>query len=182
MTVTKKKKTPKPPRRGASKIAVSTYQKMWAAYQQRQSVEHVRKACRVSWRTADKYIDEGDPTRGMEPLRDRFAKVMQKAQRDEDYGLVKARRDTLTLIRAYKTKLANRIKTITTDNMSASIGNEIDRIARLEEELLTKAPPSDQTAEALFEGWTDEEMEAYAQTGKWPDRPLDAPAKEEAHD
>lgn len=176
----RRKPAPKP--KGAPKIKVSTYQKMWKAYQQKQSVEHVRRTCRVAWRTADKYIDEGDPSRGMEPLRDRFAKIMEKAQRDEDYGLVKARRDTLKLIRAYKTKLARRIASIEEKDMSASIGSEIDRVARLEEEMLTKAPPSDQSVEALFEGWTDEEMDEYSKTGKWPDRPLDAPRKEEGHE
>lgn len=171
----RRKPAPKRPRGGVPRVSLETYQRMWEAYQEKQSVEHVRRRVGISWRTADKYIDKGDPSRGLEGLRDRFARVMQKAQRQEEYGLARARADTLKLIRAYKSKLAQRIKAIDLKDMSTAIGVELDRVARLEDEMLMKAPPVDQTAESLFAGWTEEELEEYAKTGRWPDRPLDAP-------
>lgn len=167
----RKKPPPKP--KGAPQVSRQKYEQMFEAFVEKQSVESVRRRVRISWATASKYIEIGDPSRGMESLRERYAKMQKTADRKADYSLARARADTLTLIRAYKTKLAQRIKQIDPAEMSTAIGNEIDRVARLEEELLTKAPPQDTSAEGIFEGWTDEELESFAETGRWPDRPLE---------
>ena len=164
----RRKKAPKPPH--YRKVSLELYQRMWEAYQVKQSVQHVARATGVAWITASRYVEEGDDSRGLKPLRDRFAKIMQNAQRYEDYNLALARADTLKLVRAYKVRLAERVKRIQQEDMSASIAVEIDRCARLEEDLLGKAPPDNRKVEALFEGWTDQELEEYAMTGRWPAR------------
>ncbi len=168
--------TPRPPRYSDPKMTVEVYERAWAAFQEKQTVEHVRKRVRLSWRTADRIVHGGYPSLGLTALRDRWVRLQEQAQRQADYSLARARSDTVMLIRAYKAKIAQRIKTIEVGDMSTAIGVELDRVARLEEELLRRGAEEEGVSD-VFAGWTDAELEAFAATGRWPDsrgvRPAD---------
>jgi hypothetical protein len=51
-----------------ARITQQTYNDMQAAYLEHQTVDYVHKKCKVAYRTAHKYVHEGDPKRGWLPL------------------------------------------------------------------------------------------------------------------
>jgi hypothetical protein len=54
---------------------------MFLAYLEQQNIEYVRNKCGVSWHTAKKYIEHGDPDRAVESFRARLKRVSKMTQR-----------------------------------------------------------------------------------------------------
>jgi len=95
---------------GATAISVDKYNEMWAAYQERQSGLYVATRCGVSPPTARRYINDGDPSRGLKPLRKRFQEVQRDAALRADYTLAKATAATLRTTRTLKAVVANQAR------------------------------------------------------------------------
>jgi len=97
-------------------ISIEKYDVMWSAWQEKQSIAHAARAAGIARATARRYIDEGDASRGLEPLRDRLIKVRLDAARkaDRDNAM-----DRAQLIRS-------------ADRLQAVVDRQIDR---LEEDL-----------------------------------------------
>ncbi len=72
-------------------LPLETVEEMYRSYAERQSVMGVAAACGVSAGTASKYIEKGDPSRGIEPFRKRWARVLRRAQAQEDDKLASIR-------------------------------------------------------------------------------------------
>lgn len=91
-------------------VSIGKYNEMLAAYCEQQSAEYVSKQCRVHWRTAEKYIERGDPDRGLEPLRKRFGRIVRQAMRKSEQTLAEARavhlRATQDLLTKYEAAIA----------------------------------------------------------------------------
>lgn len=54
-------------------LPIPKYEEMWRAFRDEQTIEYVSKTCRVAYNTAKKYIQRGDPKRGLPPIQDRYA-------------------------------------------------------------------------------------------------------------
>jgi protein subunit release factor A len=145
----------------ANKISRAKVDEMWAAYQDRQSVDHVAKKCGVHWKTVERY-------RRLEKWDQRLAEIRRQAQEDADVDLAKAAAESLRLVRSYKDKLAAALefKNIPDEDVTAA---ELEKIVKLEAFLLGGVE-SRQEVVGAFAAWTDEELKAYAENGTAPDR------------
>ena len=98
MTPPQKKQSKKS---GAGVVTVETYDSMWTAYCQQQTALHLAATAGVHRDTAAKYIEKGDPKRGLRPLKDRFAEIQAAATKKADEAavvdLAKARRKSLQI-------------------------------------------------------------------------------------
>lgn len=132
----------RPPRAGGNRITVQKYKEMYEAYIEHQSAAFVAGRCGVNERTAVKYIEEGDPERGLIALAERFRRVREEAARAEDLSLAKANRETSALVKASKAAWGKKLQ----DVLSAKNGldgldpNQIVKnlklISEMEQELL----------------------------------------------
>lgn len=135
-------KKPRKKRAGGERISVQKYKEMYKAYIERQTASFVAKQCHVHVRTAAKYIEEGDPDRGLIPLAERFERVQAEASRNEDLSLSKAARETTTLVKAFKAGVGNSIQELLAGTGGKKldpnqIGRNLKVINDLEHELLT---------------------------------------------
>ena len=62
-------------------IAMAKIEEMFSAYADTPSASHVSRVCGVDKRTAQKYIAEGDPVRGIEPFVQRVKRITRLAAR-----------------------------------------------------------------------------------------------------
>ena len=93
-------------------ITVEKYRELERAYAKKQSANVVAKACNVHYRTAKKYIDKGDPRRGLPPIALTFARAQKKATEKVMRTWADAQAESIELIRAQKallTKALNRL-------------------------------------------------------------------------
>ena len=76
--------------------------------------------------------------------------------------------DSLRLVRAYKQKVASALdsKSVRSADVTAA---ELERVIKLEAFVLGGAESRTETVER-FAGWTEEELETYANTGQLPHR------------
>ena len=135
---------------------------MFAAYAERQSVEHVSRKCGVHHATARRYklLDRWDG---------RLTSVRSAALRDADYDLATAMAQSLGLIRAFKEKLATAIGAKNVKPMDATIA-DLERLVRLEAYVLGAAESRHEVI-GKFHDWSNAELEHYARTGERPARP-----------
>jgi len=151
-------------------ITVEKYNEMYSAYRERQSVAHVAETCQVHWKTARRYIEDGDLKRHLRPIKIRFAEVMLKSHAQEDYGLVKANSEMRRAARAMFSKYVQRIQKMKPEEIDP---NKIAASLReLQAVILKSFGEADLVVEARgrFEGWSLEELSVYAETGVAPDR------------
>jgi hypothetical protein len=92
----------------------------------------------------------------------------------EDYSLVKARRDVQTAARAFLLRVAKRVQNLDPAELDANqLAKQLETTQRVIERTLGVA---DATVEVRgpdkWDGWTVDEMLAYAQTGEKPERAL----------
>ncbi len=121
----KPKKVKQPPR-----IAPSTYNAMYQAYKERQSVAHVARAAGVSYDTATHYVTgPGAPDFAMEPIRARFLRAERSRQQEEDMTAAKAAKMRIKLVDAIL-NLAEGEGVLLQDDLKARVD---DYRARLEE-------------------------------------------------
>lgn len=134
---------------------------MWAAYQERQSVDQVSKKCGVHWKTVDRY-------RQQERWDERLADIRRKAEKEADYDLAQATAESLRLVQDFKTKLRATLERMTTDDVAVT-ASEIERIIKVEQ-LLLGGVESRQEIIGAFAGWSDEELRRFSETGERPTR------------
>lgn len=92
----------------ATSRTLEKYDLMWAAYQERQSANHVAKVTGVSWTTSRRAIEDGWPRYNLPPLRERWANIQREAKRSTDYDLVSRLADTLRYCNAVD-RMAGRV-------------------------------------------------------------------------
>jgi hypothetical protein len=146
----------------ANKLSQKRIDEMWAAYQERQSIEFVSKKCgNLHWRTVDRY-------RRLERWDERLAEIRRKAQDEADYDLAKATAASLMLVQSYKEKLAAAMefKNVPDEDVTAS---EIERIVKVEQ-LLLGGVESRHEVTGKFAGWSEEELRRFAEDGERPAR------------
>jgi hypothetical protein len=151
-------------------ISIETYNAMYDAWCTRQTIRHVAKVCRVNQVTATKYVEKGDPSRHLRPLRERWEQVQRNAELAEDYSLVKARREVQTTARALLTKIAQRLQGLDASTLD---GDGLARMLEVTQRVLERTlGVADATVEVRgpdkWAGWSVEEMLTYAQTGEMP--------------
>ena len=145
----------------ANRLDQQKVDEMWAVYQAHQSIREVSQRCAVHHRTALRYCR-------VERWDQRLEEIRAKAQEKADYSLAEAMADSLKLVRSYKTKLAEAIKTKVIDDEDVT-ASEVERVVKLEAYVLGGVE-SRQEIVGTFANWTDEELEEYARTGKLPNR------------
>lgn len=64
---------------GTNTLSIERYNKIWTEYQRDQSIAAVARASRVSYQTARRYIQRGDPKRGLPALQDRLKEIQAEA-------------------------------------------------------------------------------------------------------
>lgn len=158
--------------RKAPIISVDTYNKMYAAWCERQTRQHVSDTCRVNLETAERYIEHGDPKRRLPAIRKRWERTQEAAQMAEDYSLIKARRDVQTVARAYLQRVAGRVAKLDPAELDANrIAQQLQTIQVVLERTLGAADATVQIqGEDRFRGWTADELMEFAKTGTAPDR------------
>jgi len=134
---------------------------MFAAYAERQSVEHVAAKCGVHHATARRYklADRWD---------ERLAGVRASAQREADYTVAAAMAQSLGLIRVFKEKLSTAISAKNVKASEVTIA-DLERLVRLEAYVLGAAESRHEVI-GRFNDWTETELEHYARTGERPTR------------
>lgn len=132
---------------------------MFEAFAERQSVEHVARKCGVHHATARRYrlADRWD---------ERLAEIRARAQREADYGIADAMRESLRIVRVYKQKLAAAIDRKRLGNGDVSV-TDLERVVRLEAFVLGAAESRHEVL-TEFSAWSDEEVERFAVTGELP--------------
>ena len=180
---TENEKKSRRPRQGQRPgISVKKYEQVYQAFLEDQNIKSVAKHCGIDPRTARRYIEHGDPTRGMRPVRERFAEVLRRAQEREDTDTAKALAENLRLVRQYKQILAAKLdeqlsvdgKTLTpraSRELPAELSGAMERMIRLEMSLLGEPDVKVETT-SWFDGWTREEMYEYGRSGRVPERLL----------
>lgn len=174
------------------RINAEQYNAMWRAWVERQSVAFVAEAAGISPGTVRDYVDgNGDPARGMEPIRRRWLRVQARTQAEEEQSILEYRRKQMRLVtqaldtvsgelalaradvvervkalqEASKKGLAGPRASQSLDKLTASI----DRMVRLGERLLGGPDVvSERRDRPTFETWTVEELTEYATTGRVP--------------
>lgn len=71
------------------------YDVMWAAYQERQSINHVSKRAGVAWATAKRAVADGWPRYNLPPLKEKWELLRSEARRTADYDIAERLGDTL---------------------------------------------------------------------------------------
>jgi hypothetical protein len=145
----------------ANHVSRARIDEMWTVYRDRQSVREVSEKCAVHHKTVDRY-------RKLERWDERLREVRENAQREADYDLSKALADSLRIVRTYKGKLVDGLANRRLSGAEVTAA-EIEKVVRLEAFILGGAESRHEVV-SRFEGWTEEELEAYASSGKLPDR------------
>jgi hypothetical protein len=134
---------------------------LWAEYQTHRSIHEVASKCGVHHRTVERY-------RRIERWDERLQEIRAKAQEKADYTLAEAMADSLRLVRTYKAKLSDAIKTKILDDKEAT-ATELERVVKLEAFVLGGVEGRQEIV-GRFADWTDAELEEYASSGKLPAR------------
>ncbi len=146
----------------ANKLSQQRIDEMWAAYQERQSIEFVSKKCGgVHWKTVDRY-------RRLGQWDERLAEIRRQAQEEADYDLARATAESLKLVQSYKEKLAAAMefKNVPDEDVTAS---EIERIVKVEQ-LLLGGVESRHEVTGAFAGWSEDDLRRFIETGERPTR------------
>jgi hypothetical protein len=171
-------------------ISILTYNEMARAYFEEQSAYHVATTCKVSWRTAQKYIEFGDPERNMPPIRKRLEESQRQIQAKQDRDWQKANIESKEIIRAEKALMTKVLNHLARDQQALevflkrsgrdakSIAEAVSRVLRDESFVFGKNDEqvsSGTSSSDGFEFWTNGELINFALTGKKPDRISVAP-------
>jgi hypothetical protein len=145
----------------ANRLDRTKIDELWASYQAHGSVHEVARTCGVHHKTVERY-------RRIERWDERLEEIRAKAQKKADYTLAEAMADSLRLVRTYKAKLSEAIKTKILDDKEAT-ATELERVVKLEAFVLGGVEGRQEIV-GRFADWTDAELEEYASSGKLPAR------------
>lgn len=146
----------------ANKLDRAKIEELWLAYQGRQSVNEVAKKCGVHHKTAERY-------RRLERWDERLEQVRAQAQDKADYTLADAMAGSLRIVRKFKERMAEAIEAQLLDEYTATAA-ELERLVKLEAFVLGGVEGRQEIVNSTFAGWTDQELEEYAASGKLPTR------------
>lgn len=177
-TKTKKTRVRRPRQGQNAGISLDKYEEIYRTYLEDQNVGSVASKCGVDRRTVKRYLEHGDPARGLRSIRERFTEVVNRAQEIEDMDKARTLAENLKLVREYKKVLRAKItEQFSADGISltnqasrdmpAELSGALERMVRLEMSLLGE-PDLKVEMKSPFEGWTREEMIAYATKHKRP--------------
>lgn len=152
-------------------VSIDKYNAMYEAYMAEQSAAAVAKATGVDRRTAQRYIERGDPGRNLRPLRMRYQAVVTRAQERQDYTLAQARAEVQGAARVLLNRVAARIKVLDPDEVDANkLPSFLKDLQVVLERTLGVADASVEVrTEGRFQRWTLEELVTYATTGQAPE-------------
>jgi hypothetical protein len=181
MTADAGRKSPRPrrPRKGQrAGISRAKYDELFRVFLEDQNLGHVAKRCRLDQRTVRRYVEQGDPTRGLRPLRERLAGIVAKVQAGQDDAVAVARSKALKQIDRYMEVLDAKIAecfgadgvTLTDETstaLPAEISGPLDRMIRLKLSLLGEPDLKIETTSGL-ENLSDDELREYLHNGKLP--------------
>jgi hypothetical protein len=91
------------------------YELLWSLYEQRQDARHVAKESGVGQKTVEKYIEEGDPSRGLLPLKSRLEKPQPRRSGTVDAEIERIRAETLKACRITKMVATRQLAKIAQD-------------------------------------------------------------------
>ncbi len=155
----------------APQISVDTYNKMYEAWCDRQSVQHVMDMALVNRVTATRYLDKGDPERKLPAIRARWERTQQQAQAAEDYNIIKARREVQTAARIFLARIAQRIARLDPDELDANkVVSQLQCTQAVIERTLGIADATVSIqGQDRFASWTAEELLEFAKSGTTPE-------------
>jgi len=160
----RRKKKPLPGRR----ISIETYNKMLAAYLEKQSASHVAKTVGVAEKTAMRYIELGDKERNLLPLAQRLRTINDLARQQQDYDLARARSDFQKAARATFLKTAQRIQEMDPMEMSADkLPEHLNKLLTVIERTFGEAEHKHEVR-GKFTQWTLAELKNYLEGGVVP--------------
>jgi hypothetical protein len=153
-----------------ARLSIEQYNALWTAYQQDQRLHVVARQCGVGVKTVRRYVEEGDRERSLLPLRERMARMLQRAQVQADYTLAKSRAEDTSLARRIADLIATKLDRA---DPQALTERELSRILREVQAVKEVAlgalnGPAQQTNP--FAEWTEAELERFLETGEEPNR------------
>jgi hypothetical protein len=167
------------PRKG-QRVGISRakYDELFSAFTDDQNPGRLAKKCRLDPRTIRRYVEGGDPTRGLRPLRERFAEIVAKVQAKEDNAVATARSKALAMVDRYLSVLEAKIAECfdvdgvnLTQEASAALPTELsgalDRTTRLKLSLLGE-PDFKVEMTSEFGSLDEDEVREYLESGKLP--------------
>ncbi len=159
-----KKKKPLPGRR----ISIETYNKMLAAYLEKQSAAHVSRTVGVAEKTALRYIEKGDKERNLQPLSQRLKTINDLARQQQDFDLAKARSEFQKAARATFIKTAQRIQEMDPTELTADkLPEHLNKLLTVIERTFGEAEHKHEVR-GKFTSWSLDELKGYLEDGIVP--------------
>ncbi|MDD5308688.1 MAG: hypothetical protein PHU25_15330 [Deltaproteobacteria bacterium] len=170
------------PRKGQrAGITRAKYDELFRAFLEEQNLGRVAKRCRLDPRTVRRYVEQGDPSRGLRPLRERLADIVSKVQAREDDAIAETRHKALQKIDRFMAVLDAKISesfaadglTLTPEASAAmpvELSGALDRMIRLQLSLLGEADLKVEMTSG-FENLSDDDLREYVTSGKLPASP-----------
>jgi hypothetical protein len=176
------RKRPKPVTRPA-KLHREKVEEMFTLYAQQQSANYVAQNSGVSWSTANKYIVQGDPQRGIEPFRMRYLAISKEVTTAVDhaisYGQKKQLRASLLHLQLFDAVILQAIEQVQRKLKDQNIkltdlAKALAARAQLVRSISEQQPRAERTEErteirAVLGDLDLEQLAAMAEHGKIPD-------------
>jgi len=149
----------------------------YAAYVKEQSAEHVARETGINPTTAAKYINNGDPARNIRPFKDRLARVVDRAQEQQDYTLANAREEMQRIARALLMKTAQRIQSLDPNDIKPFLlSKHLKDIQVIIERTMGVADATVKVdSEDRFARWELDELMEFVKTGTVPEHDMMVP-------
>ena len=152
--------------RATNVLATNKVEEMFLAYVAKPSATYVAEACDVNFRTARRYIEEGDPSRGIKPFRDRLVKINENARTKLDATIEAERLKSLRAAQQLEDKWIEALDRVHI-NPEDLDPRHLEVIVRIKQQLLGQAPaPEEETADGdkkSKRNFTPEEARAMAE-------------------
>lgn len=154
----------------AGGLSIDQYNDCYRYYQERQSAAYVAEKAGIHEKTASKYINDGDATRNLRPLRDRLQKAIEQAHDREDYDLAQCRGEMQKIARGLLMKAARAISDLDPKSIKPFLLPKIvkDMQSVIERTLGVADATVKVEGEDRFARWSLEELVAFVKTGTVP--------------
>jgi len=161
-------------------ISMAKIEEMFSAYADTPSAAHVSRVCGIDKRTAQKYIAEGDPARGVEPFVQRVRRVTRLAARRVEKKIAYRKADAhaaawehLQLLDDCIIEAALDIRENMADRKPKihELAKAVQVSVMLKTQLKKWAEDDggQNDAEEFFADWTEEQVEFFIEHGQVPD-------------
>jgi len=126
-----------------AKITQEKVDGMFDAYLEKQTAVHIAEKTGVHPNTAKKYINKGDPERGVQPFVDRFAEGRKKQEESNDSKAEFYKKEDLDILQNIKKKMWDALKRLDGFNENTITLNQyvdaLERLAKLQQFLCGEA-------------------------------------------